>query len=402
MKMSKQLCPECGKTKTAGAPDGECPACLLALGLAAALPCPETIQLPPLAEPGERIGRYKLLEQIGEGGMGVVYLADQSVPFNKRVALKIIKLGMDTKTVVARFNAEYQALALMNHPSIAKVLDAGATDSGRPFFVMEYIRGMPITEYCDKQKLSTRQRLELFIPVCQAIQHAHQKGIIHRDIKPSNVLVAHFDGRPVPMVIDFGIAKATNQRLTQQTVFTRHGQFMGTLEYIAPEQAEGSQLDIDTRADIYSLGVLLYQLLTGTTPFPGKRLRESAWRETMRIIMEEEPPRPSLRLSTLTQLEETKLTGSHGGEAPRKISLVLRRELDWVVMKCLEKDRSRRFETANGLALELERYLKGEPLSSTPPTWGYQFSKLVPRINCHLAIVPINSYNQCSCLNTKS
>jgi len=331
-----------------------------------------------LAEgPGTQIGRYKLLEQIGEGGMGVVYMAEQREPFHKRVALKVIKLGMDTKAVVARFNAEYQALALMNHPSIAKVLDAGATDSGRPFFVMEYIRGIPITQYCDEKKLSTRQRLELFIPVCQAVQHAHQKGIIHRDLKPSNVLVASFDGRSVPMIIDFGIAKAVNQRLGPDTFFTRHGQFIGTLEYIAPEQAEGSQLDVDTRADIYSLGVLLYQLLTGTTPFPGKRLRESAWRETMRIIQEEEPELPSHRLSTLTAEQGTTIEQTHGGEGPRKISLVLRRELDLVVMGCLEKDRNRRYETANALAKDLERYLQGEAVSRVPPTVGYQVLKLV-------------------------
>jgi serine/threonine protein kinase/tetratricopeptide (TPR) repeat protein len=325
--------------------------------------------------PGTVIGKYKLLEQIGEGGMGVVYLAEQREPFVKRVALKVIKLGMDTKAVVARFNAEYQALALMNHPSIAKVLDAGATDSGRPFFVMEYIRGVPITEYCDDKKLSTRQRLELFIPVCQAVQHAHQKGIIHRDLKPSNVLVANFDGRPVPMIIDFGIAKAVNQRLGPDSFFTRHGQFIGTLEYIAPEQAEGSQLDIDTRADIYSLGVLLYQLLTGTTPFPGKRLRESAWRETMRIIQEEEPPLPSHRMSTLTAEQGTTIEQTHGGEAARKISLVLRRELDLVVMGCLEKDRNRRYETANALAKDLERYLQGEAVSRVPPKPGYLLTK---------------------------
>ncbi len=335
----------------------------------------ELTEIVTLSEgPGTVIGKYKLLEQIGEGGMGVVYMAEQSVPFNKRVALKIIKLGMDTKGVVARFEAERQALALMNHPNIAKVLDAGATDTGRPYFVMELVRGMPITEYCDQQKLSTRQRLELFIPVCQAIQHAHQKGIIHRDIKPSNVMVALFDDKPVPMVIDFGIAKATHQRLTEKTLFTRHGQFIGTLEYIAPEQARGSQIDIDTRADVYSLGVLLYQLLTGSTPFP--HLREQAWEESMRIIREEEPPRPSTRLSTLTAVQLTGITTTHGGEPPHKISLVLRRELDWIVMACLEKDRSRRYETANGLALDIARYLRGDAPEKAPPSVWYQFSKL--------------------------
>jgi serine/threonine protein kinase/tetratricopeptide (TPR) repeat protein len=324
--------------------------------------------------PGTVIGKYKLLQKLGEGGMGVVYMAEQSVPFDKRVALKIIKLGMDTRAVVARFEAERQALALMNHPNIAKVLDAGATETGRPFFVMELVKGMPITEYCDKQKLSTRERLELFIPVCQAIQHAHQKGIIHRDIKPSNILVALFDGRPVPMVIDFGIAKATNQRLTQQTVFTNLGQLIGTPAYMSPEQAEGSQLDIDTRSDIYSLGVLLYELLTGTQPFPEKRLRSAGWAGMVKIILEEEPARPSTRLSTLTDEERTGLRKNHD-EDPRKISLVLRRELDWIVMACLQKDRNQRYETANGLALDIARYLRGDAPEKAPPKWSYQLSK---------------------------
>ncbi len=326
--------------------------------------------------PGSVIGKFKLLEQIGEGGMGVVYMAEQSVPFNKRVALKIIKLGMDTKGVVARFEAERQALALMNHPNIAKVLDAGATDTGRPYFVMELVRGVPITEYCDRNKLSTAQRLELFIPVCQAIQHAHLKGIIHRDIKPSNILVALFDGRPVPMVIDFGIAKATNQRLTEKTVFTRHAQLIGTPAYMSPEQTEGSQLDIDTRSDIYSLGVLLYELLTGSQPFPEQQLRNAGWKEMQRIIMEDDPPRPSTRFSTLTDEERTSIRKSHD-EDPRKISLVLRRELDWIVMMCLEKDRAKRYETANALASDVGKYLKGEAIIAVPPTPLYQLSKLV-------------------------
>jgi serine/threonine protein kinase len=324
--------------------------------------------------PGAVIGKYKLLQKLGEGGMGVVYMADQTVPFDKRVALKIIKLGMDTRAVVARFEAERQALALMNHPNIAKVLDAGATETGRPYFVMELVKGMPITEYCDKQKLSTRQRLELFIPVCQAIQHAHQKGIIHRDIKPSNILVALFDGRPVPMVIDFGIAKATNQRLTQQTVFTNLGQLIGTPAYMSPEQAEGSQLDIDTRSDIYSLGVLLYELLTGTQPFPEQRLRSAGWAGMVKIILEEEPQKPSTRISTLTAEEQSQVAGTHN-EPPRKISLVLRRELDWIVMACLQKDRNQRYETANGLALDIARYLRGDAPEKAPPKWSYQLSK---------------------------
>jgi serine/threonine protein kinase len=330
---------------------------------------------PPGEGPGSQIGKYKLLQVIGEGGMGVVYMAEQREPFDKRVALKIIKLGMDTKAVVARFEAERQALALMNHPNIAKVLDAGSTETGRPYFVMELVKGEPLTEYCDKHKLSTRQRLELFIPVCQAIQHAHQKGIIHRDIKPSNILVALFDGRPVPMVIDFGIAKATNQRLTQQTVFTNLGQLIGTPAYMSPEQAEGSQLDIDTRSDIYSLGVLLYELLTGSQPFPEKMLRSAGWAGMVKIICEKEPDRPSTRLSTLTEEEQSQLAGAHGGEPPRKIGLVLRRELDLVILKCLQKDRTQRYESANGLAMEIQRYLNGEPVAVVPPTLGYQFAK---------------------------
>jgi len=326
--------------------------------------------------PGSQIGKYKLLQQIGEGGMGVVYLAEEQGELRRKVAFKIIKLGMDTKSVVARFEAERQALALMDHRNIAKVFDAGATDTGRPFFVMELVKGIPITEYCDKQKLTVEQRLELFIPVCEAIQHAHHKGIIHRDIKPSNVLVAHFDGKPVPLVIDFGIAKATHQRLTEKTQWTEFGQFIGTPAYVSPEQAEGSQLDIDTRSDLYSLGVLLYELLTGSQPFPDKRLRSAGWREMQRIIREEEPPRPSTRLSTLNEQERTTLNKSHP-EGLGRISLILRRELDWIVMKCLEKDRQRRYETANGLALDIGRYLKGEAIVAVPPSKGYLLGKLV-------------------------
>ena len=246
---------------------------------------------------GDRIGRYKLLEKIGEGGMGVVYMAEQEEPVRRRVALKIIKLGMDTRQVVARFEAERQALAMMDHPNIAKVLDGGATETGRPYFVMELVQGVPITEFCDKNQLSTEERLKLFIPVCQAIQSAHQKGIIHRDIKPSNVLVTLHDGVPVPKVIDFGIAKATNQKLTEKTLFTNFATMIGTPAYMSPEQAEMSGLDIDTRSDIYSLGVLLYELLTGTTPFPEKRLRSVGYSEMQRIIVEEEPERPSTRLT---------------------------------------------------------------------------------------------------------
>src|SRR5579864_1649664 len=285
---------------------------------------------------GAVIGRYKLLEKIGEGGCGVVYVAEQQEPVRRRVALKIIKLGMDTRSVVARFETERQALALMDHPNIAKVLEAGATETGRPFFVMELVRGVKITDYCDQQSLPTAQRLELFIPVCRAVQHAHQKGIIHRDLKPSNILVTLHDGVPVPKVIDFGIAKATEGRLTDLTVYTELNQFIGTPAYMSPEQAEMSGLDIDTRSDIYSLGVLLYELLTGRTPFDAKELLRVGLDEMRRTIREQEPVRPSTRLSTLVDADLTAVAKRHGAEAPRLIHLV-RGDLDWIVMKSLAK-----------------------------------------------------------------
>jgi serine/threonine protein kinase len=336
---------------------------------------PATIDPQPLAEqPGTRIGPYKLLQQIGEGGMGVVYMAEQEQPLRRRVALKIVKPGMDTAQVIARFEAERQALALMDHQNIAKVFDAGATDSGRPYFVMELVHGVPITQYCDANKLSPRQRLELFVPVCQALQHAHQKGIIHRDLKPSNVLVTLHDGRPVPKVIDFGVAKATEQRLTDKTLFTQYGTMVGTLEYMAPEQAELSGLGVDTRSDIYSLGVLLYELLTGTTPLERRRLREAAYDEVLRLIREEEPPRPSLRISTSGERLAT-ISAARGTE-PALLSKLVRGELDWIVMKALEKDRTRRYETANGLARDVQRYLADEPVEACPPSAGYRLRKL--------------------------
>ncbi len=282
-------------------------------------PEPDPTVIGPLTEgPGTEIGPYKLLQQIGEGGMGVVYMADQTEPVARRVALKIIKPGMDSRQVLARFEAERQALALMDHPNIAKVLDAGTTITGRPYFVMELVKGVSITQYCDDNHLTVQQRLELFVPVCQAIQHAHQKGIIHRDIKPSNVMIALYDEKPVPKVIDFGVAKATGQRLTQKTMFTQYGQIVGTVEYMSPEQAAFNQLDIDTRSDIYSLGVLLYELLTGGTPFDRQRLNSAAFDEQLRIIREEEPPRPSLRLSSVQTLPSVAANrGPNRGSCPR-------------------------------------------------------------------------------------
>jgi WD40 repeat protein/serine/threonine protein kinase/tetratricopeptide (TPR) repeat protein len=337
-----------------------------------------TLDTSPLTEgPGTRIGRYKLLQLIGEGGFGVVYMADQERPIHRRVALKIIKLGMDTKQVIARFEAERQALAMMDHPNIARVLDAGATDTGRPYFVMELVKGIPITEYCDKNNLDTQQRLELFIDVCKAVQHAHQKGIIHRDIKPSNVMITLHDGKPVPKIIDFGIAKATQHRLTEKTVFTEFRQFIGTPEYMSPEQAEMSELDIDTRSDIYSLGVLLYELLTGTTPFEAEKLRSAAYDEIRRIIREDEPLKPSTRLSTLGDA----LTdiAKHRHAQPSELRRIVRGDLDWVVMKALEKDRTRRYETANEFAMDIERHLGNEPVVAGPPSTVYRLRKFARR-----------------------
>ena len=309
----------------------------------------------------------------------MVYLAEQQEPVFRRVALKVIKLGMDTRQVVARFEAERQALALMDHPNIAKVLDAGATEAGRPYFVMELVKGVRITDYCDRSNLSTSERLSLFIQVCQAIQHAHQKGIIHRDIKPSNILVTLHDGVPVPKVIDFGIAKATTgQRLTDKTLYTAIEQFIGTPAYMSPEQAELSGLDIDTRSDIYALGVLLYELLTGKTPFDAKRLVEAGLDEIRRIIREEEPPRPSTRISTLEADEQTVLAKRRHSEPPKLLGII-RGDLDWIAMKALEKDRTRRYETANGLAMDVQRYLDNEPVVARPPSNLYRFQKLVRR-----------------------
>jgi serine/threonine protein kinase len=327
---------------------------------------------PPAERPGMSVGPYKLLQEIGEGGMGTVFMAEQQEPVRRKVALKIIKPGIDSRQVVARFEAERQALSMMDHPNIAKVLDAGTTASGRPFFVMELVHGVAITEFCDANKLSPRQRLELFVPVCQAIQHAHQKGVIHRDIKPGNILVTMYDDKPVPKVIDFGVAKAIEQRLTERTLFTQFGALVGTFEYMSPEQAEMNAFGVDTRSDVYSLGVLLYELLTGTTPLERQRLRGAALGEVVRLIKEEEPPRPSLRLSASGTL--AKVAAARQTE-PAKLSALVRGELDWIVMRCLEKDRARRYDTAIALARDMERYLRDEPVEACPPTVGYRLRK---------------------------
>src|SRR5437773_3535010 len=396
-----------------------------------------TILVAPLTEgPGTVIGNYKLLEKLGEGGFGVVYMAEQKQPIKRRVALKIIKVGMDTREVVARFEAERQALAGMDHPNIAKVFDAGATDSphnvaqasspasspgvspgagpgggtppkpagwdacatlpaGRPYFVMELVRGIKITDYCDEKHLSTRERLDLFTQVCQAVQHAHQKGIIHRDLKPANILVTVNDGVAVPKIIDFGIAKATQTELTGKTLFTRFHQFLGTPAYMSPEQAEMTSLDIDTRSDIYSLGVLLYELLTGKTPFDANELLKAGLDEMRRTIREVEPPKPSTRLTQelvaaeVTRLKSNSEFGIGNSEldgasvrrllGTKELIRLLRGDLDWIVMKCLEKDRARRYETANGLASDIQRHLNDEPVVACPPSAAYRFQKLVRR-----------------------
>jgi serine/threonine protein kinase len=317
-------------------------------------------------------GRYKLLEALGEGGMGTVWGAEQTEPVRRKVALKLIKPGMDSRQVLARFEQERQALALMDHPNIAKVLDGGLTETGRPFFVMEYVKGVPITQYCDAARLSVSERLQLFVQVCQAVQHAHMKGIIHRDLKPSNILVAPYDDKPVPKVIDFGLAKAMHQPLTERTLHTAHEAIVGTPLYMSPEQAQLNNLDVDTRTDIYSLGALLYELLTGTPPVERQRFKEAAWQEIIRIIKEEEPPRPSARLSSSGSLPSV---AAQRQVEPAKLTKLVRGELDWIVMKALEKDRNRRYETANGFALDVQRFLSGEPVLVVPPSASYRLRK---------------------------
>jgi len=346
------------------------------------------VEFPLYDPPSKTVGRYKLLEKIGEGGMGEVWMAEQDKPVCRRVALKLIKVGMDTRSVIARFEAEGQALALMEHPNIARVFDAGATEAGRPYLVMELVRGIKITEFCDEHQLSTRDRIELFIKVCQAIQHAHQKGIIHRDIKPSNILITVNDGVPVPKVIDFGIAKAIEQKLTDKTLFTEFQALVGTPAYMSPEQTDMTSVDVDTRSDIYSLGVLLYELLVGQTPFDAREMMQGGLDVLRRLIREKDPVKPSTKLKSLPGVELTTAAQRRGTDAV-KLTYQLRGDVDWIVMKCLEKDRARRYATANGLATDLKRHLAHEPVVARPPSTAYRFQKFARRNKLAVATAAI-------------
>ncbi len=378
-------CPKCHSENPPGRP--ACDACGAALPtIAETLDARAMPVEPPHKEPGLGsliAGKYKLVKELGKGGMGVVFLADQTAPVKRQVALKIIKLGMDTHHVVARFEAERQALAVMDHPNIAKVFDGGATDTGRPYFVMELVKGIPLTTYCDQNELTTRERLELFIPICEAVQHAHQKGVIHRDLKPSNVLVAVQDGKPVPKIIDFGIAKAIDHRLAESTLFTEQGLLIGTPAYMSPEQAELSGLDIDTRTDIYSLGVMLYELLIGVLPFDQKMLRAAAFNEIQRIIREIDPPRASTQIIKLGETNTT--IAGHRRTDPASLHRQLKGDLDCILMRAMEKDRTRRYETATGLAMDINRHLHNEPISARPPSTTYRLTKFARRHKVGLA-----------------
>ncbi|MBA3480374.1 MAG: serine/threonine protein kinase, partial [Pirellulales bacterium] len=357
--------------------------------LGGASPADASIDLPLIAERvGTIIGPYKLLQQIGEGGFGVVFMAEQTRPVRRKVALKIIKPGMDTKQVIARFEAERQALALMDHPNIARVFDADATESGRPYFVMELVHGVPITEYCDLQKLTPPERLKLFVDVCRAVYHAHQKGVIHRDLKPSNVMVTMHDDKPVPKIIDFGVSKAISCQLTDKTLFTAYGQIIGTPMYMSPEQAQLSGLDVDTRSDVYSLGVLLYELVTGATPFDEATFRQVDFDEMRRMIREDEPLRPSACIYTLKGDLLTTIADLRRID-PGKLSQTLRGEVDWIVMKALEKDRNRRYDSANALAVDIERYLNDEPVQACPPSAAYRFRKFARRNKAAFAMASV-------------